>query len=397
MKQTAMIGTAVRLRQSLVMLGCALLIATTAGAARQTESTDVATPSDAAAPPSAEPARSLLLQAAVREMPTGPIILRLRRVSLPPGASTLPEPTRGFVFAIVDDGAVEIEVDQPAVIVLAHDRESAPSEVLPAAVATALRVGDQVAFGAGTTWSIRNAEAAPAIILVVDMSSETARDNVAAATPPAIQEERGAIDVGLGEGRIPSLPEGPGAITLERFNLTAGIGLPAYSGPLLLAVESGGFTTVVTTGDVQLSAAGRRGVPPAENPDGQVKVIPGAALIFPTGMEATPPLEGAGGVGLLRLGVLPLDVGVAADEFPVGSTLAVTERDVQLRGGPSLSAEVVAQLNRRQRLTTTGVATTADGRTWYPVQDVRDPSLRGFVAAEFLRLREPRVVPTESV
>lgn len=379
----------------LIVLCAVFVVPHSLTTATQIDTSGDATPGTTGARTSPPPARELLLQAAVREMPARPVMIRLRRLTLPPAASLPPTVKPGFVFAVVDDGRVDIVVDGPAVVVITADSGEAVSEPLRESTATTLGKGDQVAVGADTAWSVSNRGSEPATIFVADISDD-AKFASGHATPPPSGEANIATFQVLGLGRIESAPGGRIAITLERFNLREGIGMPSYSGPVLLAVESGGFSTVVDAGSVQLSEGGRRAVPLAMDGGGQVVVRLGDALVFADGMEATTPLQGEGQVSLLRLGILPLRTEAPAAGFPVGTIVVVTERDVQLRAAPSLSSEVVAVLSRRQRLMITGALVVEDDRTWYPVQDEQDASIAGYVAADFLREREQRADANES-
>ncbi|MBW3575862.1 MAG: hypothetical protein KY450_13660, partial [Actinobacteria bacterium] len=74
------------------------------------------------------------------------------------------------------------------------------------------------------------------------------------------------------------------------FCLAAGAGLPAYPGPVLVAVDEGGFAATLDAGDVQLSEGGGPGTRPEIVAAGSLAVRAGDALFFPRGMEATPPL-----------------------------------------------------------------------------------------------------------
>jgi hypothetical protein len=79
---------------------------------------------------------------------------------------------------------------------------------------------------------------------------------------------------------------------------------------------------------------------------------------------------------------------VVATPAPVavdpGTAVVTTEDRVNLRSGPSASAEIVIELPIDTALTVTGEPVEADGYTWYPV-DVTEGEESGFVAANFIR------------
>jgi Bacterial SH3 domain len=72
------------------------------------------------------------------------------------------------------------------------------------------------------------------------------------------------------------------------------------------------------------------------------------------------------------------------EKIPEGSTVSVTESDVNLRGEPGTQGEIVAVLEKGTQLTVTGEPVEADDLTWYPVQNSATGE-SGFVAANFLR------------
>ena len=79
----------------------------------------------------------------------------------------------------------------------------------------------------------------------------------------------------------------------------------------------------------------------------------------------------------------------ASGQITQGATVYVTEDAVRLRSGPSTSSDIVTGLTLGEKMTITGPSQQADGFTWWPVQDVNDPSISGFVAQDFLSLTPP--------
>lgn len=361
------------------VLLAAILVATAPVLTRAQESA-TATGSPAARPPG----RELLLQAAVGELPDVPAIVRLSRLAIAPGGSTTASGRAGPTFVLAEAGNLVAEVDAPAILLPAGAGSGATvTGTLP------ISPGDRLALTANTSLAFRNDGAETATALVAAILPATSAVALAA-TPDPSAGDPGTTDRILGEGLAATLPPDRAAVTLERFVLTTGLGVPAYPGPVLVAVEEGGFASTLDAGDVQLSAGGQPAVRPTVAAGESFAVRAGDAIFFPNGMEATPPLTGDRPLVLLRLGILPVaaatptadtsvDAGVA-----VGTVVVVTENDVRLRAEPGVDGTILAGLAAGQQLVVTGPPVTASGVIWYPVQDPSNPALTGFVAAEFL-------------
>lgn len=320
-------------------------------------------------------ARELLLQAALRRLPEPPAVVRLRRLTLRPDAVQGTTTPPGLEFAVVETGTAVVTVGGAAVFLPGEgERQS-----LAAGAEVALRAGDRLAFPLDTPHAFRNDGAAEAALLIASVLSADEAGAEAA-------DADGVTTELLGEGSAADLPAGEAAVTLERFRLTAGAGVPAYPGPVLLAVEEGGFASTLAGGDVQLARGGAPGERPVGGSDEVFPVRPGDALFFPRGMEATPPLEGGGRLVLLRLGIRSIETADADGEavFPVGAAVVVARSDVRLRDAPSTDGAVLAGLAAGQPLVVTGPPEEGNGLLWYPVEAPDDPTLTGYVAAEFL-------------
>nr|MBA2519330.1 SH3 domain-containing protein [Chloroflexia bacterium] len=270
-------------------------------------------------------------------------------------------------------------------IVLAADGEDEPA---PLTGIVSVGPGDRLALPADTAYTARQDGGVPAVALVAvilpagegdaDPAADIARDAVGLTVQP------------LGEGVAAVLPPGRAAVTLERFVLTTGLGVPSYPGPVLVAVEAGGFASTLDAGDIQLAPAGRADAQPTVAPGQAFAVATGDAVFFPEGMEATPPLTGDGDLVLLRLGILPLPAASspagATDDgtFAVGATVVVTTPGLRLRAMPMTDGAILAELAAGQLLVVTGPPATGTGLIWYPVQDPNNPAVTGFVAANFV-------------
>jgi uncharacterized protein YgiM (DUF1202 family) len=67
----------------------------------------------------------------------------------------------------------------------------------------------------------------------------------------------------------------------------------------------------------------------------------------------------------------------------------VTQDSVRLRSGPSTTSDIVTGLTLGEEMTVTGPSEQGENFTWWPVQDVNDPSIAGYVAGDFLSLTPP--------
>lgn len=318
--------------------------------------------------------RDLLLQATLQNLPATPAIVRLRRVALEPEAATETSAPAGPEFVLVETGAPVATVDGTAVLLAA----TGARQTLAAGAEVALLPGDRLAFPLGTPRAFRNDAADDAVLLIASVIPADGEETADA-------DADGVITESLGQGTAADLPAGDAAVTLERFRLTAGTGVPAYPGPTLLAVEAGGFASSLDAGDVQLSQGGAPGASPSAGSGEVFPVRPGDALFFPRGMAATPPLEGDGELVVLRLGIRPIETAAEGEAvYPVGAVVVVARPDVRLRDAPSVNGTVLAGLTEGQPLTITGPPEAGSGRLWYPVEAPDDPTLAGYVAAEFL-------------
>ncbi len=338
------------------------------------------------ASPAAAPGRELLLQATVRSLPSAPAVVRLSRVTLAPGGAFEPAPSPGPTFAVVESGTATTQTAGPAVLLRSGaEGNQEPLDILPAEPAV-LAAGDRLAVPAETAFSLR-AEDRPAAVLIAEVAPPSpGGDAVPVGNPATGETSRNGVTVQvLGEATTRDLPEGAAAVTLERFTLTAGFGLPGYAGPVLVAVEKGGFASTLEAGDVQVSQGGQAGSRPPVEVGGSVAVRAGDALFFGDGMGPTPPLAGTGTLVLLRLGLLPIGAETASAEgIAAGARVVVTQPGVRLRATPSTEGEVIAGLAAGQALVVTGSPVAGSGLLWYPVTDPNDPATTGFIAGDFL-------------
>jgi len=322
--------------------------------------------------------REVLLTARLAEVPE-PASLRLGRLPIGAGEAVATE-VAGTDLVVVEAGEVAVSTDA-AGLRLPAIAGAAATPRAAAGTEFQLSAGDRAAFEAGTALTLRAEGDGAASLLIVSIAEATD----AKATPVA-GGPRGLVTP-LAAATVEQPPAGSALVTLERFRLQPGSTLPAYAGPMLLAVEEGSLATTLEAGRVLLSQGGAPAAAAAPAADATVTVEPGDALYFPAGLAESPPLAGDEPLVLLRLGLLPPpEDGEAggAGQPPVGSEVVVALPGVRLRAEPSAAGEVLAELAQGELLIVAGEAVAADGRAWLPVQLAADPALAGFVAAELV-------------
>lgn len=340
---------------------------------------------DLAATPAAErpslPGRRLLLQSVVARLPSGPLTIRLERVGLVPTAVLRRGAVAGPMFVVVETGEVVARSDMPAVRSPAS--AGSANESVGPGTDMVLGPGDRVSLGDAATLDLRNDGDAEAAILVASIEPATGEARSGGSGQGNVGASPGVIVRPLGQGVVAEVGE-PVLVTLERFALAAGTGLPAYPGPVMLAVEAGAFATRLGDGTVGVSRAGAVARP---QPAGaRFEVRAGDALVFPDGAAATPALAGDGGLTVLRFGFLPIPTTATptpATVFAEGTVVAAAVPGLRVRAAPSTTAAIVAELAAGEPIAIVGPPVEAEGRRWYPVV-VGATGVTGFVAAEFL-------------
>ncbi|MDQ3694420.1 MAG: hypothetical protein M3464_12450 [Chloroflexota bacterium] len=213
---------------------------------------------EGAAPPSTPaggeerpPGRELLLQAAIERLPEAPARIRLSRLTFAPLGFTTEAGRPGPTFVLIESGNLTIDADDPATV-LAADGGDEPA---PLTGIVSVGPGDRLALPAGTAYTLRHDGAAPAVALVAVILPAGAGEAGPAAD---FARDAGGLTVQpLGEGVAAVLPPDRAAVTLERFVLSTGLGVPSYPGPVLVAVEAGGFASTLDAGDIQRAPGGR--------------------------------------------------------------------------------------------------------------------------------------------
>lgn len=362
-----------------------------------------------------EAGRELLLQATLGELPEAPVVLRLTRTTLEPGASSTTLVSPGPEFGLVETGNLIILVGGDAVVLPAGEDAGTESQRIPNGGGAELANGDRVAYLADTPRTYRNAGRQPASLLTVTIlpggdTESTVLPGPDGTPPPAgtaVAESRV-----LGEAEVGELPDGRSALTIERFSLSEGDGIVAYPGPVLVAIEEGAFSSSLNQGEVRVFQGDEPGAGAEATQGATFSVGAGDALYFPDGMAETPPLQGEGRLILLRVGILGVGEDSAigtveptadvtaeataeataaetatAGTIEEGTTVVVLQETVNLRTAPATDAVIAAELPAGYVLVVTGAAVEGDGLTWYPVQDPIDGQ-EGFIAADLVASQE---------
>lgn len=253
--------------------------------------------------------RTVLLQATLRRLPETPTTLRLRRVTIAQGAAIPLHTAPGPEFAIVESGLLTVRVDGEASTLRPAEaaRGNAGRAVAPRGTPVALAPADQIALPADTPRAYANSGVAPVSLLIASVlpsrDGESPPEQVWTGQEPDAGALNGVEATTLGEATVAELPPAPAAVTLEHLSLTAGQRIPAYPGPTLVCVDEGAFGTNIVAGEARIS---RGGLPATDEPGGVLTVGEGDAIVFPTGMAASPPLGGEGRLVVLRLGIVPV-------------------------------------------------------------------------------------------
>lgn len=376
-------------------------------------------PTDAQSPPGTEgddAAQEILLQATLRPGDDARLELRLIRITLEPNGRSPWHAHPGLEFGVLEAGQLLVEVNGQA-IRRGADPDAEGEAVEPATVVK-LVAGDRIAYAPGTEMTFRNPGPGATSLLaatILPVGPDAPPGAVYVDGPPTEQDLAGVSSQILGVATLDAarFSESTAAVVLERLAPTGGEAVPAFAGPVLLAVDQGTIVGELVEGSAVVASTGA-----AATDSGRFEVGPGDAIFFPGGMAATAPLGGEGEAVLLRLGLVPLaddNLAIAAvaeaDQSPTpagsadsadgandpspesppifapGTEVVVAVDEARLRAEPSVEGALVAALERGRLLLVVGQPVAADGYDWYPVEDQTDLST-GFVAGELLALED---------
>jgi hypothetical protein len=372
---------------ALVVIGCALF---TSPSGTAQDATPVAM---TGTPPSRQ--SEILLSATLERTASGPLELRLLRIVLDAGGSSPLHAHPGLELGVVEAGTLVTRVTGRALMQQGSDGEPQP---VPEGVEVRLATGGRIAYAPGTQMTFRNPGPQETVLLAATILPTGPGAPPGAIYPggtPTAEEVAGVQSQLLGTGVVADFPPGQAAVVLDRLQLLAGESLPAFAGPLLIAVESGALSGSVLEGEVEAPGATPTA---AVTGDDALRVSPGQSVFLPQGMAETAPLGGSGSVVLLRLGVVPLEetatpaaAGTPVPTTPVitgalqaGDQVVVVVTEARLRGAPALEGPLVAGLPQGSVLVVTGEPVEGSGLVWYPVAAADNPALTGYVAADLV-------------
>lgn len=425
----------------IVLIGTALAARTTPNsgqvAAQEAGSPAAGTP---AAGTGATPLSEVLFQATLESLPEPPAFIRLVRITLQPGASVPAHTHPGPEFMRIESGTLTVEARGETVIAQAGPNgQTQAARIAPTNQPFPLQTGDQIVYPAAVPFTFSNQSQQPVVLLaavVLPAGSQRPPGAQWVDGTPGPDAYQGVTSLILGDAIAQAWPPSPLTVRIERLALAPGEPIPAQGGPVVLSVELGTFGFALVGGNFQVSSGGV--MPQVNATPGTAYILnPGDAVFFPGGMTEVPRAESEGVLVLLRMSIVPANVGappaaatpqaptvpaqtqVAATQpaappaatqpaaaptqpaaqptasaaqptasaqsgFAIGAVVSVTEEGVRLRDSASTEGGVVAELGTGRQLTITGAPVEGDGINWYPVTAVDDANVAGFVAEEFL-------------
>jgi hypothetical protein len=366
------------------------------------------------------------------ELPLAPTFVRLLRITLAPGAKSPLHTHPGPEFNLIESGTFRVLVQGKALL----DEREAGSQATPTTGPVQppdgefiMRAGGSIAYMPGTALTFRNSgskDAAMLAAVILPAGNQAPPGLVWVGQAPTAQETAGLTSTILGDGVATELPSGQAIVKVERMTLKSGQAIPATAVPTLLSLEKGSFDFTVKNGSVQVSRTADPGPKPDAALGSNFSLAPGDAAFFPMGNAEIDRSQDKGDLTVLRMTISPATSAAAATpiageqgviemtapptpsptpeptatatasaspsptakEITEGATVVVTGDTVNLRSGPSTTADVVGQVVKGQVLKVTGPSQQGDSYTWWPVQDVNDASIAGFIASEFIEVQQ---------
>lgn len=373
--------------------------------------------------------------------------IRLLRINMDPGANSPLHTHPGPELWRVDGGTITLFVQGPTKIYPGSD--PAKVKDAPQASEFEVKKGDSVAILPGTAMTFTNKsskEKAKILVVVVRPLGNGAPDGTQyVGQPPPEDAFKGIKSDFMGDGIAKDdiapnakgdiMPAGPAVITLDTLKLRSGQSIPASPNPTLISVGNGSLEFNIGTGCTEVFHSSE---PVAQNCAAQgVKAVANVsdALFFPYGLTegvrspdladvslyrltiapadsaATPVAAASGTPGTIQItgptGPTPTPTSAAtntpkatatsdaaaaetatpnASAITEGATVYINQDAVRLRSGPTTSSDIVTGLTLGEQMTVTGPSEQGDNFVWWPVQDVNDPSIAGYVAEDFLSL-----------
>lgn len=377
------------------------------------------------------PVEAPILQQAFDELPPVPLTVRLLRIALEPGASVPTHTHPGLEFNIVESGTLSVVADGDVRVRRAGEDEDAdaPARGEPFDLAE----GDSITYAASTEMALSNEAEEDSVTLLAAVILPLEEAGISYVDgEPTDDDFAGVRNQILGDGAMIDIPTGPYTVAIEQLVLDEGESIPAFSGPALLSMGSGFFGFTVDQGAVQVTRTEEPALVPNAEEGEEFTLAAGDAAFFPNGMNEVARDDTTSELELLRFAILPEATAAAeeaedatpaasateppatitfspepeetpepteepteepaeeaepAAEIGEGATVVVST-EVNLRPGPSTAGDVITILPVGQVLIVTGPAEEGDGFVWFPVQSVDDPSITGYVAADYIALAE---------
>jgi mannose-6-phosphate isomerase-like protein (cupin superfamily) len=275
--------------------------------------------------------RDVLLQAVVEDAGGGPLELRILRMTLQPGGRSPWHTHAGLEFGVVESGTLRVQVNGLAVLRPADADADAESQAVPENLDLSLSAGDRIAYAPGTEMTFQNAGSEPAVLLaatVFPAGPEAPPASAFQVGPPTSEELRGVESVILGQAIVPETAPGS-VVVFERLEVGAGGRVPAFPGPVLMAMEEGSVAGSVRAPDIGAPGDSTS----ASRDEIQFSLRRGDAAFFSSGMSDAP-LAGDGRIVILRLGLLSAQP--APDDAPPTADDDASEE-------PAITSEVPAE------------------------------------------------------
>ncbi|HQY29830.1 MAG TPA: cupin domain-containing protein, partial [Thermomicrobiales bacterium] len=223
-------------------------------------------------------------------LPPAPAFLRLVRITLDPGATSIAHTHPGPEFGRIESGVIAVTVTGPASIKQRSAKEKDPFEAVKSGSTTNLDKGDQIYYPAGTRISFTNKGEDPAEVLaIVILPAESGHPELITYTEatPTDKDFAGVTSEILGDAIMTTIPAGDAVVALDRVQLKAGQSLPGTVNPVLFSVESGDCQFTITGGQVQISRMREPGAQTDVAQDENIKLRSGDSVFFANGTRTT--------------------------------------------------------------------------------------------------------------
>lgn len=384
----------------------------------------------------------LLFQMTLDEgsLPVSPAFVRLLRITMEAGSNTPLHTHPGPELWRIESGTVTLFIQGPSLLARAAD----PSKVeqAPQNSEIELNKGDQIGMLPGTAMTFSNKASDQTKILVavvLPAGNQRPPGITYLGTQPNEDAFKGITSDILGDGVATTLPGGQAQLTIERLKVSSGQPIPSEPGPVLLSVAKGALEFTVVKGSAQVSRTAEPGPQPDAAAGTTFSIGKGDAIFFPAGMVEAARTSAMADVTFYKMTISGSDAGGSDGATPVagepgeiqitgpaapaatatpvatkapattptaapspsptattgasgiepGATVYINDDDVRLRSAATTDSDIVTGLTRGEEMVVTGPSEQGNDITWWPVQDVTDPTIAGYVAEQFLSTEPP--------